>query len=106
MKKSNIFSDIPSELKDEFFKDIVSKDGLKIERIVSKGHTTTQFDWYDQDTNEWVILIQGEAVISFENEDDVRLEAGDYLNILAHKRHKVSWTKPDFNTIWLAVHYN
>jgi len=106
MNKLNIFAQIPGDLKEEFFEDIVSQDGLKIEKIVSRGHKTTQFDWYDQDTNEWVVLLQGEAILSFENEDDVRLETGDYINILAHKKHKVSWTKPDFNTIWLAVHYS
>ena len=67
MNKSNIFSQIPSDLKDEFFEDIVSKDGVNVQRIVSKGHKTTEFDWFDQDTNEWVILLQGEAVLSFEN---------------------------------------
>lgn len=105
MNKSNIFESIPNDLKEEFFEEIISKDSLKIERIVSKGHTTTEFEWYDQDSDEWVILLKGEAVLSFENRDDVRLEAGDYLNIPAHTKHKVSWTKPDAETVWLAVHY-
>jgi cupin 2 domain-containing protein len=52
-----------------------------------------------------VILLKGEAVISFMDEDDIRLKAGDYINIPAHKKHRVSWTKPDEETIWLAVHY-
>ncbi len=105
MNKSNIFEAIPNELRQELFEDIVSTESLKIERIVSYGHTTTDFEWYIQERNEWVILLQGEAVLSFENEDDLRLKSGDYINIPALKKHRVSWTKPDEETIWLAVHY-
>lgn len=105
MKKSNIFDLIPATLKDELSEELVSKDGIKIERIVSHGHVTSEFEWYDQRRDEWVILLQGEAIISFFNEDDVRLKAGDYINIPAHKKHRVSWTKPDEDTLWLAVHY-
>lgn len=105
MKKSNIFGMIPSPLRDELFEEIVSNNGVKIERIVSFGHTTPEHDWYDQRKNEWVILLQGEAIISFLNEDDVNLKAGDYINIPAHKKHRVSWTKPDEESIWLAVYY-
>ncbi|MCW8954201.1 MAG: cupin, partial [Sulfurimonas sp.] len=76
MDKSNIFEAIPSNLKEELFEEIVSKDGLKIERIISYGHTTAQNEWYNQDSDEWVILLQGEAVVSFENRDEVRLKAG------------------------------
>lgn len=105
MNKSNIFDLIPATLKDELFEELISKDALKIERIVSHGHTTPQNEWYDQRNNEWVILLQGEAIISFLNEDEIRLKAGDYINIPAHKKHRVSWTKPDEDTVWLAVHY-
>jgi len=105
MNKSNIFESIPKDLKDEFFQELVKKDSLKIERIVSYGHTTTEFEWYNQDSDEWVILLKGEAILSFIDEDDVRLKAGDYINIAAFKKHKVSWTLPNEESIWLAVHY-
>jgi cupin 2 domain-containing protein len=105
MNKSNIFESIPKSLKEEFFEELISKDGMKIERIVSYGHTTTEFEWYDQESDEWVILLKGEAVLSFPDEEDIRLKAGDYINIPAHKKHKVAWTKPKEETVWLAVHY-
>lgn len=105
MNKSNIFEAIPATLKDEFFEELISKDGLKIERIVSFGHKTQEFEWYNQESDEWVILLKGEALLSFFDEDDVRLKAGDYINIPAHKKHRVSWTIPEKETIWLAVHY-
>ena len=102
---SNIFSNLPIDLEDEFFENIVSKKGLKIERIVSFGHITPEGEWYDQDLNEWVLLLKGEAVISFEELEDVHLYPGDHLNIQAHQKHRVSWTKPDTKSVWLAVHY-
>jgi cupin 2 domain-containing protein len=105
MKKSNIFANIPSEIKEELFEDIISNEGLKIERIVSKGHTTTESQWYDEKSNEWVIVLKGEAVLEFEGADEVRLKDGDYINIPARTKHRVSWTKPDAETVWLAIHY-
>jgi cupin 2 domain-containing protein len=105
MKKSNIFANIPSEIKEELFEEIVKKEGLTIERIISKGHTTTESEWYDEENDEWVIVLKGEAILEFETSDDVRLKEGDYLNIPAHTKHRVSWTKENEKTIWLAIHY-
>jgi cupin 2 domain-containing protein len=105
MKKANIFESIPKTLSGEFFEELASKNGIKIERIVSYGDVTTESQWYDQESDEWVILLKGEAVLSFEDEDDVRLKAGDYINIPAHKKHRVSWTMPEKESVWLAVHY-
>ena len=105
LNKQNIFENIPNELKEELFEDIIKKDGLKIERIVSYGHTTDKFEWYEQKNDEWVILLQGEAILSFEDEPDISLHVGEYINISAMKKHKVSWTRPNEKTIWLAVHY-
>ena len=105
MKTLNIFKNIPTQLPKELFENIISKDGIKIQRIISKGHTTPVSEWYNQDNDEWVIVLQGEAILSFEDSNDVRLESGDYINIPAHTSHRVSWTTPDEETIWLAVHY-
>jgi cupin 2 domain-containing protein len=105
MSKSNIFENIPKKLEQEFFEEIVAKNGVKIERIVSFGHTTKENEWYDQESEEWVILLQGEAILSFEDAQDIELFAGDYINIPAHKKHRVSWTKESVQTIWLTVHY-
>lgn len=101
----NIFSEIPKDLKEEIFEDILKTESLKIERIISKGHSSPKSGWYDQESAEWVIILQGEAVISFKDKEDVRLKNGDYLNIPPHTKHKVSWTLPNSETIWLAIHY-
>ena len=103
---NNIFKDIPPTQKDEFFENILSKGGLKIERIVSKGHISPEFGWYDQDSDEWVIVLEGEAVLSFEEGEDIRLKKGDFINIPAHTKHRVSWTTKSEETIWLAIHYD
>ncbi len=100
----NIFTKIPKDLDEEFFEKLISQDNIKIQRIISKGHTSPKSGWYNQNENEWVIILQGEAILSFE-EKDINLKVGDYINIPAHTKHKVSWTKPNTQTIWLAVHY-
>ncbi len=105
MKTDNIFDNIPKHLDEELFESILTKDGLKIQRIVSDAHTTPNGQWYDQTDNEWVIVLQGSAIISFEDEEDVALHVGEYLNIPAHKCHRVSWTSQEEKTVWLAVHY-
>lgn len=105
MKLKNIFESIPDNLDEEIFEQLIQSDNVKIERIISKGHKSPESGWFDQEKNEWVIVLKGEAVISFENEIDVNLKAGSHINIPAHKRHKVSWTDPKTETIWLAVHY-
>ena len=105
MKRTNIFNNIPKTLQEELFENILSKDSIQIQRIISKGHVTPKDEWYNQENNEWVIVLQGEAILSFENSDDVKLKSGDYINIKAHTKHKVSWTIPNEETIWLAVFY-
>ncbi|MGF1684008.1 cupin domain-containing protein [Photobacterium minamisatsumaniensis] len=104
---NNIFSNIPSQLPEEIFEDIVSTENVRIEKIVSKGHTTPTDEWYDQEESEWVMVLQGQAKILFEEGmREVEMQAGDHINIPAHQRHRVTWTKPDSETIWLAVFYS
>jgi len=106
MSDNNVFAVIPQCLDQELVEILVENKEVCIERIVSKGHTSPASGWYDQAKNEWVIVLKGEAIISFENESEIRLRAGSYINIAAHKKHRVSWTDPDLETIWLAVHYS
>ena len=101
----NIFENIPKKIDEEIFEKIISNKSVNIQRIISKGHTSPQSGWYNQEDNEWVIVLKGRAIISFESKKDVTLKEGDYLCIEAGTKHKVSWTTPDEETIWLAVHY-
>lgn len=104
---ANFFKNIPAQLPDELFETILKRDNLRIERIVSKGHVTPPGQWYDQDWDEWVMLLQGEATVLYQKDGlAIQLVAGDYLLIPAHTRHRVEWTPPDSDTVWLAVHLN
>ena len=89
----------------EVFETLVSGDIL-IERIISTGQTTPEGEWYDQKKDEWVILLQGEAKLLFEEGSDVKMVKGDYLFIKAHEKHRVIHTSVDPPCIWLAVHAN
>jgi len=101
----NIFKNIPIPNEDEYFENIIKNDTLKIQKIVSHGHTSPKSGWYEAPNEEWIILLEGGATLSFQNGEDISLSIGDYINIPAHSKHKVSWTKPECNTIWLVVHY-
>ncbi|MGZ4968725.1 MAG: cupin domain-containing protein [Methylobacter sp.] len=102
---SNIFKNIPEQLPDELFECLFTRDNIRIERIISHGHITPAGQWYDQDWDEWVMLLQGQAIILYENDHQrFHLNTGDYLLIPTHTKHRVEWTPPDCQTIWLAVH--
>lgn len=106
MKPQNIFSETLQSLeKREIFELLINTDKVTIEKIISKGQKSSDSDWYDQKKNEWVMILRGRAVLSFEDQTSVQLNEGDYINIPAHKKHRVAWTDPDNETIWLAVHY-
>ena len=101
----NIFETIPANIDTEICEQLAAGNGTRIERIVSKGHTSPDSGWYDQDENEWVLVLTGGAVLLFEDNSSINLKAGDYINIPAHRKHKVTWTDPETETVWLAVFY-
>lgn len=105
MKKGNLFKLIPGDLKREVFEPLLVNERIRIERIISKGHRSPDTGWYDQERNEWVMILKGEACIAFEKGETVELGEGDYIEIPAHKKHKVIKTSAKSETIWLAVHY-
>lgn len=103
----NIFADIPSALPEELIQRLLDKPGLRIERIVSRGHASPEGFWYDQDEDEWVVLLAGHAGLQFENEKTIRdMKPGDTLLIPAGCRHRVAWTDTSTDTIWLAVFFH
>ena len=101
----NLFSSIPNTVENEIFEDLLKHDNVRIERILSKGQSSPVEGWYDQEEHEWVIVLDGCGVVSFEDGREMKLSKGDYLNIPAHVKHKVKWTDPDRITIWLAIFY-
>ena len=106
MKPGNLFADIPEPAAAEIFEDLLRSGNLKLERIVSAGQATPPGVWLDQESHEWVVLLAGSAGLRFEDESGVcALKPGDYLQIPAHRRHRVEWTDPREKTVWLALHY-
>lgn len=101
----NIFDSIPKDLSFEVFEDIIGASTIRIERIISKGHSSPDIGWYDQNENEWVMIVDGKATLEFEDGSKRELSTGDYINIPAHVKHKVLWTDPNQITIWLAIFY-
>lgn len=105
MKPTNLFASLPDNLEAEVFEDIVRSPSVRIERILSKGHSSPATGWYDQDEHEWVLVLDGSASLLFADGTQHDLSKGDYINIPAHTQHRVVWTDPDNLTVWLAVFY-
>jgi cupin 2 domain-containing protein len=105
MIPASIFA-LPADLPNrEIFETLAENQVIRIERIISTGQSTPNGQWYDQPNPEWVVLLQGIAVISYANGSQVKLQAGDYLLIPAHQKHRVEFTSSNPACIWLAIHY-
>jgi len=103
---SNLYHDFPDSLPEEQFDELERGDGFKLQRIISTGHATPEGEWYDQDQDEWVVLLAGSAGLRFEDEpQEIVMRPGDYLQIPAHRRHRVEWTDLAKPTVWLALHH-
>ena len=101
---ANLFADIPDDLPEELILTLLSTPGVRIERIISLGHNSPEGFWYDQEAHEWVLLLIGAARLRFEGEEPIDMRPGAFVNIPAHKRHRVEWADPSEPTIWLAIH--
>ena len=104
----NIFNHIPSDLPDELIEILAgdAEKGIRIERIISRGHASPPGFWYDQDKNEFVMVLKGKAGLLFKRSDEIfELSPGDYIEIPAHTLHRVEWTSSEEDTVWLAIHY-
>ena len=101
----NLYSDLPADSGAEQFFELLSRPGLSIERIVSTGQASPPGFWYEQPRGEWIMVLQGEARIAFEDQPaPCLLKAGDFVDIAPRRRHRVESTATP--TVWLAVHYD
>jgi len=101
----NLFADLPQQLPDELVTTLLESKTIRIERIISHGHDSSAGFWYDQSQHEWVMVLKGAARLQFED-GVVEMKPGDFINIPAHKKHRVEWTTPDEPTIWLGVFFD
>lgn len=106
MTKQNLFQAIPTYLADELIQTLCGNQQVRVERIVSRGHCSPEGFWYEQKQNEFVLLVQGEALLELQDPAErICLRQGDWLTIPAHRRHRVAWTSPEQDSIWLAVFF-
>lgn len=98
IQRGNLFT-VNAPATGERFDTLIRFGGTAVERIVSSAEPGTET--YDQTQDEWVVLVAGHARLEVEGEI-FELEAGDYLSLPAHVRHRVLTTSA--GAIWLAVH--
>ena len=101
----NIFANIPQNLKAELFEKLIDNYNFTLERIISEGHASPPNFWYDQERNEFVMLLTGSAELIYDDNKMFDLKPGDYLIIPAHQKHRVEKTSDTEKTIWLTLHY-
>jgi len=100
-KSYSFLKNIPKESKEEVFETIINNENIKIERIVSYGQKSPENFWYDQEEDEFVLLIDGDATIEYDDGSLFKLSKGDSIYIDAHQKHKVTHTSNP--AVWLAV---
>lgn len=101
----NIFQLPNSPGQIELIETLLEQDGVLIERIISTGQITPPGEWYDQEQNEWLIVLQGEGELSYEDDSRIKLTTGDYLLIPAHQKHRVEYTSTKPPCIWLTIFF-
>lgn len=102
----NLFDTLPTVLPDELCELLVRGAGVRIERIVSTGQRSPDGFWYDQDEDEWVVVVRGHGAVRFADAaEPIVLGPGDHLLLPAHARHRVDWTDAHEPTVWLAVYF-
>ena len=102
---SNLFANLPVETNDEVFTELLSRPGARIERIVSNGQSTPEDSPFNQDHDEWVLLLRGSASLWVDGDGEHDLHPGDHMLIPARRTHRVTRTAKDEPTVWLAVHF-
>jgi len=100
----NLFDDLPRQSNNEIFTELLWRKGVRIERIVSTGQSTPVVKPYNQEYDEWVLLVSGSAGLWIEGEAERELRPGDYVLIPSHRNIRVTWTAKGEPTVWLAVH--
>lgn len=107
----SFFEPLPDVSKAESFETVLARPGIQMERIVSYAHQSEADFWYQQDWEEWVLVLKGVACLAFDTGTDAdsgpeeqTLKPGQALLIPAQLRHRVVSTDPSQPTIWLAIH--
>lgn len=103
MQCGNLLAGVPEPLHQEQVDVLVRSGAVRVERILSRGQVSE--GWYDQEQEEWVALLSGQARIAFEHGDELTLRPGDWVLIRAHQRHRVTYTSVEPPCVWVAMHF-
>jgi cupin 2 domain-containing protein len=107
MQRGNLFDQIEALKDEEQVDSLLNSEHARILRIVSKGHRSAYDFWYDQQDDEFVVLVSGAARLEFEGvRTAMDLKPGDWTFIPAHEKHRIAWTDPNQESVWLAMHIN
>ena len=98
----NLFASLPAASGGERFETLFANPACRVERIVSFGYASPPGFWYEQDEDEWVVVLVGSAVLAFADGRVLGLHAGDWVSLPARCRHRVESVSDD--AVWLAVH--
>ncbi len=83
----------------EWSEEVAQLGQAVVEQIVS-GALGAPVD-YDQDHDEWVVVLHGGATLQVDDET-LELGEGDWVLLRAHVPHRLVYTVP--GTAWLALH--
>jgi cupin 2 domain-containing protein len=103
MPPNNLFTALPPAGPEEVVETLLTRGVVRIQRIVSTGQASPPGFWYDQDEDEFVVLLAGAATLSFADGRELAMRPGDVVDIPAHCRHRVESTQADPPTLWLAI---
>ncbi|MDD5053341.1 MAG: cupin domain-containing protein [Sulfuricurvum sp.] len=82
----------------EIFSPIFTSPALRIESI--RSWLKTPGEWYNQNEDEWVLLLEGEALLELDNKTFALIK-GNYLFIPKQTKHRVLSTSE--NALWLGI---
>ena len=103
LRRGSLLDGIPRDLPAELTSVLAEGTSCRIERIVSRGHATETGSWDEQEQDEWVLLVRGAARLDLADGTAIELGPGEWVDLPAGLRHRVAWTAPEAETIWLAV---
>jgi cupin 2 domain-containing protein len=106
LTSGNLFQLPHPQSEAEVFTPLLETPHLRVERIVSSGQTTPPGEWYDQVEAEWVVVLQGEATLTYDDGRTLTMATGDYVLIPPHTRHRVDYTSSEPPCLWLAIHWS
>lgn len=80
--------------------EVLARVGGAVVEYILSGRMSSPVD-YDQPHDEWVVVLDGAAVLEVDDERVV-LSSGDWILLPAHVPHRLVNTEP--GTRWLALH--